>query len=330
MKKFIKNLSLFIFFPATLILFLEVSILSLGENLFTEEKMEIPFRIVSNDYRWVKEVKSHSKTVLLGSSTTRYGLSCPELNKLSNNKESFVNLAMNARDPIESYFILKNLNLGEVKEVFLGLDPWIYAKSYYLNRDGYLYLDFSFMDAIKFNFEHDKATFFKRYKALFHYFFPVSVQLPQNAMAPPADFGSATLDRNPVNFNESMEKTYQIEKYGWSKLQFEYLLKIVSLCKNEHIGFNVFLPPKRSDYSEIYKKNIALIHADFIKQLLINNFSATIFGTFDQLDRLGDDKLFAEAYHLNGLGQKVYSAVFYQLIHENKVEFSKDYSWFKK
>lgn len=53
-----------------------------------------------------------------------------------------------------------------------------------------------------------------------------------------------------------------------------------------------------------------------------------IFGHFDQLDSLGDSIYFAEAYHLNLKGQKMYSDLFYTMTQGNMSQFSNKYNWF--
>ena len=57
----------------------------------------------------------------------------------------FINLAMDARDPIETYFILKQIDLKDVKAVYFGIEPLIYTKRYYKYRNAYLYLDMDFL-----------------------------------------------------------------------------------------------------------------------------------------------------------------------------------------
>jgi hypothetical protein len=240
---------------------------------------------------------------------------------------------MDARDPIETYFLLNNIDLHNVKEIYFGLDPWIYVKRYYLHRNSYLYLDFSFIEALKFSFEHDKSVLLKRYLSFIWYAMPKITKNRFSKRKPdiPDDFGSVTLNKSSNNFSKPVDiySWFQIEKYGWSQLQFQYLTKIQNLCRRKDIEFSVFVPPKRADYSIEYKAKCGVIHREYVKNLTDADLNSQIFGKFDQLDTIIDNnKFFCEAYHLNSIGQKVYSGIFYNLTKSQKVNFSTDYSWF--
>jgi hypothetical protein len=328
MKLFLHKLFIFFSFPILFILLIEVSISLFKKDIESEKKLEKVFAQVGNNYNWIKKVKPNKKILLLGSSSVRYGLSCSKLNELSNDTLSFINLGMDARDPVEMYFLLKQIDLTDVKSVYLGLDPWIFTKRYYKHINPYLYLDMNFFTAYKYWIEHDRSIFLKRYKSFLKYLFPSENSYHEINQEVPIDYGSIKLTNKPKNFNSPINEFFQIDKYGWSELQFLYLTKIVSLCKTRNIYFSAFIPPKRSDYSDTYKSKCSLIHKEYVNNLVNANFSAPIFGKFNQLDTIGDYDFFQEAYHLNSHGQEVYSVLFYDMILNKKEIFSSKYSWF--
>ena len=172
MKKFGFRVLLFFGAPLLFIGSLEIFIYQFKEELLLEPQLEHIYKQEARNYSWVNNINSDSLKILSGSSSVRYGLSCTILNGLSSNKYNYVNIAMDARDPIQTYFILKNLKLKNVSEIYFGLDPWIYTKRYYMYRNSYLYLDFNFTQILKFANEHDQSAFLKRYKSLIKYFLP--------------------------------------------------------------------------------------------------------------------------------------------------------------
>lgn len=331
MKRFIIYLLYFSILPFLIFTVFEITIYSLKSSFFLDRNLQNVCIDEANDYEWIKTIKSDSLKFLAGSSSVKYGLSCKILNHLSSRKFNYVNIAMDARDPIQTYFIIKNLNLKNVSAVYFGLDPWIFTKSYYMYKDGYLYLDFSLLEILKFSNEHDISSFRKRYKGLFDFFlFNIHKNDgPLNNIIP-ADFGSAVIEGQAINFNQPINDWFQIDKYGWSDLQFLYLQKISELCRERNIKFAVFVPPKRSDYSKVYKEKCGVIHDEYTRKLVDFGFNSPIFGQYDQLDKFGDENNFTEAFHLNKKGQEVYSLLFYKLTQKPINGFSEDYNWFLK
>jgi hypothetical protein len=300
------------------------------EDIFSEKKLENNYLDIANDYEWVNKIQSNKKIFLTGASSVRYGLSCTQLNTLSNDTLSYVNLALSGGDAIEMYFLLKHLDLTGVKAVYYGLDPWVFSKYYYRNKGSHLYLDLNLLQSIRLSINQHKPIFISRYFAFYHYLFPSKEINKNNNQKIPEDFGSVKLVRTPKNFNmpENLTKWFQVDRYGWSQLDFIYLTKIADLCKKKNIEFSTFISPKRSDLSKAYKLQCSLIHKEYINHLIKLNFNSTIFGKFDELDSLGDINLFAESFHLNSQGQKVYTEVFYQMTLNKKMIFSQEYSWF--
>lgn len=327
MKKFLVNLSIFIAIPLIPFSFLEVGICFFRENIFSENKLEHLFYKEMSDYKWINKIKSDSIIVLAGSSSVRYGLSCSKLNELNTDSSVYVNIAMDARDPIATYFIIKSLDLNRIDAIYMGLDPWIYAKRYYKHRNSYFYLDFKLIELFKYSKEHDKSAILKRYKSLLSILKNSTSIYSHSEINIPSDFGSVALNRTDVNFNDSGD-WFQIESYDWSDLQFTYLRKIQDYCAVNNIKFSLFIPPKRSDYSDSYKKYFKEIHFDYVTNLDKNGINAPIFGKFNQLATIGDSLFFAEAYHLNEKGQKKYSEIFYNMTLLKNEYFTKNYKWF--
>jgi hypothetical protein len=332
MRYFLYKLFCFVLIPIIILLLIEITIILQKSDILSEEKLSRKFANVSNDYKWIDKVKPGKKILLLGSSSVRYGLSCSQLNKLANDSISFINLAMDARNPIGTYFILKQLDLTDVKAVYFGLDPWIFAKNYYKYTDTYLLLDMDFITFLKYAKENGTSLIAKRYQEIFKYLYlclNVNYQYKTNIYEIPPDFGSVKLEGKPKNFDNPVHEYFEIEKFDWSELQFVYLSKILNLCKDKNINFFVFLPPKRSDFSEDYKLNCKIVHEDFLNNLNKINFVAPVIGKFDQLDALGDSTLFAEPFHLNSLGQDVYTDIFFKMINDKIVhKINNQYSWF--
>jgi len=308
MRKFLYGLLYFSLPLLAALLLLETGIGLGKKSLFSERKLEKVFRNSGNAYNWVSSVTHPRQVLLLGSSTVKYGLSCTLLNEHSRDSLAFINLAADARDPLETYFILRQTDLTRVKAVYYGIDPWIFAKTYYKNRNGYLYLDMDPLTAARYGLRQDPRVLPKRYGSLFKsLFFRTVARAKTGKQEIPRGFGSAVMSRLPINFNEPVFEKFQLEQWGWSDLQFEYLQKIVQLCEDKNISFTAFYPPKRSDFIADYNAKCREIHATFLEKLKAAGFTTPIAGGFD---RLPGDSLYADAYHLNGKGQVKFSALF--------------------
>jgi hypothetical protein len=325
MKQFILRFSIFLVIPIILFGPIEFAIYKFKKDIFSEKNLENIFCQEANTYNWIEKIKSDSLIILSGSSSVRYGLSCNKLNNLSPN--NYVNIAMDAGDPIRTYFILKKLNLKNVSNVYFGLDPWVYSKRYYRHRNKLMYLDFSFLEILKFSQEHDKSALIKRYKSFIGFITPFNfVNSESKNYSIPKDFGSVALEREASNFNDSPSDWFQIEKYGWSEIQFEYLQKISELCYSRKWNFSVFVPPKRFDYIKAYKKECKIIHKEYLERIDNTGFNSPIFGKFSEID---DFNAFSEAYHLNRKGQEKYSEIFFNLTKQSNRPFTKEYDWLR-
>ena len=165
MKKFLKKLLVFLSFPLILLLSLEACFYFSRESNFDQDHLKYAFQGIEDYYVWIDEEFPGPKNLLLGSSSVRYGLNCEKLSHLAGDSISFINLGYDARDPVETYFLLKSLDLSDVNSVFFGLDPWIFARRYYKFRNPYLYLDLNFFQSFRFWREHDFFVLVKRIRA---------------------------------------------------------------------------------------------------------------------------------------------------------------------
>ena len=330
MKKFLLQFFYFSLVPVFLILVIEIFITCYHDLLFSEQRLEKLFKNDIVDYEWIPLLNNDSIHLLAGSSSVKYGLSCSQLNELNPDRSCYVNMAYDARDPIATYFILKNLDSKKISSVYLGLDPWIFAKQYYKHRNSYYYLDLNIFQTILFTFQHDKTAFLQRYKVLLSVLLNEKPIVSSIKRVVPPDFGSVALTRIPKNFDEKPIEMFQIKTYGWSDLQFTYLKKIIDYCKAKQIPFSMFIPPKRTDFIKAYKADCAEIHQDYLKHLQEKEIQGPIFGTFDQLEKQGDAHCFVDGIHLIQQGQQQYTELFYRLTQERKAVFSVEYQWYKR
>ena len=195
MKQFSYKILGFISVPLLVIGILETGIYFFHDKLFTENTLDKVFHIESSQYGWINKLDHDSIVVLAGGSCVRYGLSCNELDSLSGSQFKFVNVSLDARDPIATYFIIKNMDLKRVSAVYFGLDPWIYSKSYYMHRSMYMYLDFNLSGILLFSKEYDKSALLKRYKSLVKLIFLNKKGKPnEKYLKVPSDYGSIVLD----------------------------------------------------------------------------------------------------------------------------------------
>lgn len=323
MNKFLQKIVKFSIVPLFVFFGIEWYIQSVKENYLNEKSLQKIASSEVNDYAWINKLNQKQIKVLAGSSSVKYSLSCNLLNKLCDNKYQYVNIAQDARDPMVTYFIINSLNLKNIKTIYFALDPWIYTKSYYKNRNNILYYDFNLFQTIIFNSKYDNTTLKSRVSNLI---FEQSLSSTKNFVIP-EDFGSVVLEQNPTNFQDPKE-LFNLKTFGWSMIQFDYLKKIDALCKKNNIEFILFIPPKRSDFTQVYKKECKQIHKEYIELLNKCNLKLRIFGKFNDLEALGNKNNFADALHLNEKGQQIYTKLFFKISNSKLNTLSKKYKWF--
>ena len=301
-KSFIQYLSR-TYLPAFLVLFILFgSAFFLSNNKTAEEEYCRAYNLEIEDYAWMKKINKIDGLVL-GSSTLRYGLSCGLLQ--SETYKQWVNLSMDARDPVVFYLLLSRY-LKELKPqiVLVGLDPWIYSKSYYRYRNPIMLNDLNCSQKIKYYSQVDQKLPIRILKSKF---FPRNDESQTKNTTVPDDFGSIKLNRQAINFNEVNQDFFQLADFGWSQVQFEYLKKIDSLCGLKKVRVIYVISPKRKDYVSTCIKKFNFEHNRW--WTLINETipNAEIIGTYGALKNYDQNKIFAEAYHLNGFGQNIFS-----------------------
>ncbi len=333
MNSFLRRTFLFLFFPLLFGILCELNISLFKDDIFHESELAEIFYPLSSRYKWVDKFDTEEKVYLTGSSSIKYGLSCNALHELSDKKFVFLNLADDARGAIETYFILKNIDLKEVKHIYLGVEPWFFSKRYYYHRDIYFYLNFNFWEAFTFFIMQDKFIFMRRYIAFARYLFPlfnrmVYSQTPKTEV--PYNNGSVILTKPPSNFDVTSEDIFDIDKYGWSDIDFDYFKKIDLLAKAHNIEFTFVVTPKRSDFTSLYKSSFKQCHNQFVKELLNHGFNGSIIGRFDLFEEYPSDSMFIDAFHLNKCGFNAFTTRFWTLMNSNNNNNStiNDYVWF--
>jgi hypothetical protein len=271
-------------------------------NNTSEKELHFAYYSEIEAYKWTKRINKIDG-LILGSSTLRYGLSCDLLQ--SDQYRQWVNLSMDARDPVVFYLLL-NRYLKELKPkiVLLGLDPWIYSKSYYRYRNPVMLNDLNFSQKLKYYSHVDQKL---PIRILKYRYFTRNDGSPIKNVKVPDDFGSVKLNSQAINFNEVNQDFFQLADYGWSQVQFDYLKKIDSLCALKKVKVIYIISPKRKDYVSTCIEKFNLEHNRW--WTLINETipNAEIIGTYGALKNYDQNKIFADAYHLNGFGQNIFS-----------------------
>ena len=317
MKLFLKKVLKFISIPLVIILVCESCIIIFKNDIFSDNKFEKVFDKPIHLNKWVNCLPKKNTVLIGGNSTVRFGFNPKLLNQLAHDTISFVNIGFDARDPIESYFILKNLDLSMVSRLYFAIDPIIYTRTFYKNRFHYYYMDYSFMECVNYFGAHDNMVFFDRYINLYDYFFSSDKSKLRNNTIIPPDLGAKITMEAPKEFNPAVRETFQLNEYGWSDLEFKYLQKIVELCKSNMIDFYAVTMPRRTDFSKKYLRECKDIQKQIDSRLSTIFPKKRMIGKIGCLDSLGDEKLFINCDHLNAEGQLVYSRLFYNLINKN-------------
>ena len=329
MQSFLIKLFKFISIPLAFVLMCESFIWVFKNDIYAEKKIDKIFTLTYANYEWLNKIPQKPTILFCGNSAVRHGLNCRLLNKLAKDSLSFINIGYDARDPIETYFMLKHFDLKNIKSIYFGVDPMEYTKGFYKNRSYYYYLDLNFSSCINYFRKDDNMVFFRRYKKLFEYFNPTTVNY-EKSFEVPKELGSTTIIAPPVDFNDLVFEKFQIETYGWSELQFEYLHKISKLCRSKKIDFYALVMPRRSDFTSKYINDCKSIQ-NYFQNKIKNNFLPKHFvGKLNQVAYLEDDtKLYENNAHLNAEGQQKFTEQFYEMI-SNKTYYNYNDLWYLK
>jgi hypothetical protein len=301
MKRFVRLVLLYSspFLAGLLIVFLH-------STTVNEQKLTGAYAGEISSYSWATQC-GPIEGLVLGSSSLRYGLSATGI---SDSSHKWLNFSYDARDPVVMYLLLKNYYpVLRPKQVIVGLDPWIYTKNYYPYRNKIMYLDLNGEVLIRFLRKDVNAAIKKlqifgrdvagRYKA--------RPQIGNKQLQIPSDYGSVKLDIKAVNF-EADKDWFELERTGWSDVQFEYLKKLNVFCKTNGINVVYVFPPKRNDFIAAAREKFPKENSEWWARINAAITGAKVLGAYDVLSTENQQEIFAEAYHLNGVGQEKYSA----------------------
>ena len=329
MKSFLIKLIKFISLPLAFVLLSEFIIWIYKTDIYSEKKIDKIFSMTYANYHWLNNIPQKPTVLFCGNSAVRHGLNCQLLNELSKDSLSFINIGYDARDPIETYFMLKHFDLKNIKSIYFGIDPIEYTKGFYKNRSYYYYLDLNLPSCINYFRKDDNMVFFRRYQKLFEYF-NTPVEIYSKSTQVPKGLGSTIITAPPVDFNDLVFEKFQIDTYGWSELQFEYLHKISKLCKEKKIDFYALIMPRRSDFTAKYIRDCKEIQLYFQNKIKNDFLPKHFVGKLNQVAYLGDDsKLYENNAHLNAQGQQYFTKQFYELL-TKKAYYNYNESWYLK
>jgi hypothetical protein len=287
---------------AMIVLVSVITIFYRGTINLSEDKLVDAHKDQTQNYTWTAEIDSIDG-IILGSSTLRYGLSSTLLK--SKEYAQWINFSMDARDPIVNYILLREYcNKIKPKIVLVGLDPWIYSKKYYQHRNTIMLNDLGPKGKLNYLISIDHFLPLKLIKNNLN---NSNILKPKKLSIPP-DFGSFKLNRTAINFNEVNEDCFDIKKFGWSDIQFEYLLKIKNLCHAKSIKIVFVVPPKRKDYIDVSLNKFESENKIWWEKICSILPNEKIVGTYDALCHFNQDSIFAEAYHLNYKGQVIFTS----------------------
>ncbi len=269
----------------------------------TEQALQNAYATSIDEYAWVSRT-GPAQGFLLGSSTIRYGVSC---SLLRSDDSLWYNFAMDARDPIVSYLVLeKYWPLKQPRTVIVGLDPWIYAKAYYVNRRPIMYLDLDGPTTWKYRRE-DRNVIFSKGKEYLKYKFLRTAAHAEGDTVVPADFGTATLTRKAANFNWIRRNIFSIDDYGWSSMQFYYLEQIKRYCDERGVRTIFVIPPKRADFIDWTNKGFSAEQRQWWDSVNKHIGGAFFINAISAFSFQNQDSFFADSYHLNPGGQAAFS-----------------------
>jgi hypothetical protein len=286
-----------------IITFISVFIISSKKYVINESRLEEAYTEDIYYYQWIKDVDS-VQGFIFGSSSLRYGLSS---NMLSDSNGRWLNLSKDARDPVVFYLLLKKyFPLKKPKKVIVGLDPWIFTKGYYYHRAQLMYLDLNSRQTFRI-YKKDPSVYFTKCREVLKPYLPHSSPGKPFNSGIPEDYGSAKLAKAARNFQKIDETWFEVKRYGWSEIQFDYLRRIKDFCKANGIELIFVIPPKRADYNETIRTMFPYEHKIWWEKINLSVGGEKVAGHFSDLKGYAQDSVFAEACHLNSYGQKVYS-----------------------
>ncbi len=316
MKKFILKSLFFVFSSLLLINLAGFLILQFSK----------PMLYANDRFVWINKLKKKPDTVILGTSTLRYGLN-PKIvaKKLKKPVGSVVNVTYDAYSSVNLYYAYKSVedNIDPHAKVFYGLDPWVFSEKYY-KQDKFMPMEwgvterFQYLkDAKKISDRFAKSVFgldSQRVKDVFKKFNAKIIR----GRRIPRDYGAKVLKRKPKNFKTNLEDVFSYDYYGFSSAYFKYLKKIKDEVEKKGGEFILVIPPKQSRWVKAYKQKCKRIDNDFVT--LIDRYlgDVKVIGSYYLIPSNLEKKMFNDAIHLNKFGMKYFSESFAEDI--NKVD----------
>ncbi len=303
MHSFIKFVAKNYLLPTLLVLII-VGLVSSKKYMLSESQLEKSYEEDLNNFAWIHKIPQ-AEGYIFGSSSLRYGLSA---SALSDSNSQWLNLSKDARDPIVFYLLLKKYYpYKHPKKIIVGLDPWIFSKGYYYYRNQIMFLDLDASTTWAMR-QKDASVYFTKFKQVVYSRFSETASPTLGIIDKiPGDFGSIKLTKSAANFRKIDEDWFDVKRYGWAELEFEYLGKIKQFCNTHNIELIFVIPPKRNDYTRTAKKLFAEEHRIWWQKINQVIGGEKIIGTFSDLSAYPQDSIFAESCHLNERGQQVYS-----------------------
>lgn len=312
MKRFIKYSLLFFSIPAILLIAYYFSLKAYLDAINYDIN-----NLYSYNYSWIKKLEAPPRILLMGSSTVRYGLSPTIISdELNIPKSGVVNLAHNARTPIQSYYLLKTNDypcLDSLDAVFYGIDSWVFSKKYY-KHDVRLMFDLDLDELVVSLYR----GYFNIHSILGIDYLKLLViggnTKPYSLKAVPADYGASKLTKRPINFQGSIEEWYDYENFSFSQLQFYYLRKIKDHFEERGIKFILLNLPRSSAWHREYVRDCqGLDHAyNALMDEYLGEFKS--IGSTTDIPCEIESELFNDGVHLNEKGQVYYSKLFCTMI----------------
>ena len=274
------------------------------------------------NYTWLAKLSKSPKLLLMGSSTMVYALSPGVISEQSNlEKDEIVNLAMNARTPIQSYFLYKNFEsyFDSVKIVVYGFDPWIFSKKYYtfdlrvqvlwnLKERWYAFRKFNPRCAIL------GGEMYTIIKSVHNLFFKPAYTL----LDIPEDNVAKVLKQIPKNFSQPVSEWFIYDYFSMSDLQIKYIAKLQQAVEQSGAQFVLFLPPKKTEWLDDYRSTCSHIDEDLISRCNVHLGDSNIIGSFNSMPEPLQSKFLNDGVHLNENGQNYVSKQFANILQKMK------------
>ena len=277
------------------------------------------------DYAWLDALPNQPRVMIMGSSTALLALSPAVFLEHGEFKPGeVVNVAFHARHPVQSYYIWQQLSpkvRHGIQTVLYGLDPWVFAESYY-RYDDFSVSQWSFWQRLNVLWNSGSTFDDKiRLKVLGYGFLQNSIghslknyllykKPAVTAASIPADYGAQALDGRPKNFNgQDLVRGWfnPIGTFPLSPYYFEYLKRLKSEVTRDGKEFVLLLTPKMDEMLDSYRKDCADIDRQFVD--MVNEYlgPTKIIGSFSYFDREKQGLYMNDDVHLNRAGQKIYS-----------------------